>query len=449
MSSPPRVLWAEGLFLCPQHFQQQDLHHAAQLTRLARAVHLHPWGLSEVGLDEGGLEAGYLQLEHLRLTFQDGTRIEAPAVDPLPPARHLNDLHSHGLPVVLHAGLPSLSPTGGNLQEASSPATGPAPRYVTGRLEAQDLFTGAAPTEVATLLPALRILVDGEARDGLLSVPILRLLPSAGNRWRRDPDFIPPALELQASPAPERLLRRLLELCQWKAQRLSATHRERSSSILAFGIADVSSFWLLHTVNRAIPLLAHQLAHPQHHPESLYLLLVQMAAELLTFSSDREAASLPPYTHQDLTGLFTTLEALLRDLLDTVVSRKCRTIPFQQVRPSFLAAHLPEDLARTADLYLSISGEALTATVTESLPHKLKLGCPDDVERLLQAALPGIRLLPVPIPPAPLPVRIGNHYFALERHTPLYEHMAASGTLALHQPQSLPDLRFELFAIQS
>ena len=38
MSMPAKLLWGEGLFLRPQHFQQQDRYHEARLNQTACAL---------------------------------------------------------------------------------------------------------------------------------------------------------------------------------------------------------------------------------------------------------------------------------------------------------------------------------------------------------------------------------------------------------------------------
>ena len=45
MSDANRVLWSEGLFLRPQHFQQQDRASEALVKGALQAGQLHPWGL--------------------------------------------------------------------------------------------------------------------------------------------------------------------------------------------------------------------------------------------------------------------------------------------------------------------------------------------------------------------------------------------------------------------
>ena len=49
MSRMSKVLWGEGLFLRPQHFQRQDAYHEARLQAVAGALHPYAWGVREIG----------------------------------------------------------------------------------------------------------------------------------------------------------------------------------------------------------------------------------------------------------------------------------------------------------------------------------------------------------------------------------------------------------------
>ena len=84
MSIPSKVLWGEGLFLRPQHFQQQDQYHEARLRHTASALHPYLWGVGNLQWDFDALKAGKLRLEVLSLIFRDGEIVDAPASAPLP-----------------------------------------------------------------------------------------------------------------------------------------------------------------------------------------------------------------------------------------------------------------------------------------------------------------------------------------------------------------------------
>ena len=53
-----KVLWGEGLFLRPQHFQQQDAYHEWRLAETARALHPFAWGLRRLHVDTDALATG-------------------------------------------------------------------------------------------------------------------------------------------------------------------------------------------------------------------------------------------------------------------------------------------------------------------------------------------------------------------------------------------------------
>ena len=61
MIQSPKVLWGEGLFLRPQHFQQQDAYHEWRLTQASRALHPHAWGVRHLKLDADALQTGVLR----------------------------------------------------------------------------------------------------------------------------------------------------------------------------------------------------------------------------------------------------------------------------------------------------------------------------------------------------------------------------------------------------
>src|SRR5438874_2729988 len=80
-----RILWSEGTFLQPQHFQQHDRHLEAQLEQRTRVLRPHGYGFLEIALDESLLELGKLALRGARGVLPDGTPFDCPARDPLPP----------------------------------------------------------------------------------------------------------------------------------------------------------------------------------------------------------------------------------------------------------------------------------------------------------------------------------------------------------------------------
>jgi len=61
-----RIIWSEGTFLQPQHFQQHDRHLEAQIEQRTRALGPHSWGFLELAVDESLLELGKLAVRCAR-----------------------------------------------------------------------------------------------------------------------------------------------------------------------------------------------------------------------------------------------------------------------------------------------------------------------------------------------------------------------------------------------
>ncbi|WP_432719733.1 type VI secretion system baseplate subunit TssK [Jeongeupia wiesaeckerbachi] len=447
MLDAKRILWGEGMFLRPQHFQQQALHHANQLTHAVHSHHRHAWGLQGLELDDAALRGGQIRVDALSLLFRDGTAFRAPATEPLPRSRDLAEIPQLGVETTLYACLAHLMPYGGNT--VADAGTGNRPtRFRSQQLAAADLYTQALEADLSTLDLDVRLMVEEENRDGYDSIPIARLTKNATGQWQRIDDYLPPLLTVAAAAPVTRILRRLLDILVVKSQALAGAHRERAKNVMEYGTTDIASFWLLHTVNRNFARLNHLARCEPLHPEELYLALAEFCGELQTFSSIYSLGDLPPYRHDALSEVLPVLDAQIRELLETVISARYAVIPLNQPKPSFHIGRLESDrLIDNVDFYLSVQSDLPAAQVIESVPFKFKIGAPDDVEKILNSALRGVSLAHVGQTPSAIPVRVGNHYFALEPRGDIFQRMLQSRSVCIYVPQTLAELRLELIAV--
>src|SRR5215207_6858892 len=84
MSAHNRVVWSEGLFLQPQHFQQQDRYFERYVETRCEALVSHSWGFTDVQLERDFLKIGKIGLRRLAGVFPDGTPFRMPDDEPLP-----------------------------------------------------------------------------------------------------------------------------------------------------------------------------------------------------------------------------------------------------------------------------------------------------------------------------------------------------------------------------
>jgi type VI secretion system protein ImpJ len=84
MSAHNRVVWSEGLFLQPQHFQQQDRYLERYIESRCQALIPYSWGFTEIEIERDFLRIGKFGLRRAAGVFPDGTPVRMPDDDPLP-----------------------------------------------------------------------------------------------------------------------------------------------------------------------------------------------------------------------------------------------------------------------------------------------------------------------------------------------------------------------------
>lgn len=454
MIQSPKILWGEGLFLRPQHFQQQDAYHEWRLSQMSRLLHPYAWGVRHIKIDPDALQTGLLRVLELQVVFPDGELFNAPAEDELPPPVALDAIQaskgqgaSNGPELVFHLALAPVRGHGSNFATSREEAD-TAVRYYRSHVQAADAYTDAVTAEVTVLRKSAKLLSEAEPRAHLVTLPLLRIKRTATGGFEHDGRFIPPSLNVQASAALVLHLRRLLDVLQAKVDALYGLHREPSKNIIEFRSGDVASFWLLHTASAAFAGLSHLARHPGLHPERLFEKLLELAGALLTFSKTFTLADLPAYEHQNPGPAFVRLDHIVRELLETVISTRYFSVALSEQQPSFHLGRLDSDqITPSTQFYLGVSAAMSPAELVDVVPLRFKLGAPEDVDKLVLSAMPGVKLVHAPQVPAAIPVRPGCYYFTLEARGNLYERMLQAQALTVYAPSGLHELKLELIAV--
>lgn len=441
-----KILWGEGLFLRPQHFQQQDAHVESLSRRTLLSANPFAWGIRDLDLDVDSLKSGVLRFNRIDAIFSNGDFFIAPDYDQLPPPLALDTAVAEDGATEFFLALHHVNPHGGNSTESVA-GSGQA-RYLVVPRETHDLFTDSAEADIATLSKIGYLKSANEPRDQFLTLPITRIRRTSSNGFEVDSGFVPPSLSLRSAPTLYILLRRQIDALLAKVDALYGFHREPSKNIIEFRSGDIASFWLLHTASSACATLTHLFRNPDTSPERLFQELLRLAGGLMTFSKACSLNDLPVYDHSQPGPCFARLDLILRELLDTVISTRYFAIALNQPKPAFYAGRLDsEKINADTAFYLSVTAAHPQSEVIESIPLRLKVGAPDDVEKLVLSAMSGVRLTHAVQVPAAIPVRPGACYFAMDAHGPLYERMLKAQSIMIYAPESYRDLKIEMIAV--
>lgn len=447
MNLPSKIFWSEGLILGPQQFQQQDLYHEARLHRIAQSINAYLWGVRKVEWRLEDLANNSLRADAMSLIFQDGELYDAPAADPLPAPVDLSRLPAAEAVFTFYAALPILRPYGGNVPAPDGHHNGA--RYTPVDVDTADLFSEAVSADVAYLKKTVRLLSHLEPSDSYVSFPVIRVRRVVGGGFEIDPTFIAPSLSVGAADRVALMLDNLLGKLKTKIDTLYSLHRQPRTDVFEFHSGDMSSFWLLNALNTAGPALIEHATGKDQHPRHLFQVLRSLAGSLTTFSSRYALGDLPLYDHADPAPKFEKIDAIIRDLIDTLISTRYFTIPLTMngQRHHYRGALDSAKIDQSTEFFLAVNADMPAVEIIAVVPLRLKIGSPDDVANFIMVAMPGIALLHMPQVPVAIPVRPNTYYFSLSKKGPSYENMLKAQTISLYVPDGMKDIKLELLAL--
>ncbi|WFC15816.1 type VI secretion system baseplate subunit TssK [Aeromonas salmonicida] len=443
MSSRNRVIWREGLFIKPQHFQQQQRHSEYALHARLSALSDYFYGLQSLAINEDYLGFGRIALVGATGILPDGTVFNIPNDDVLPAPLEITDASVANQKVYL--ALP-LSVNGVNeVNQGGQVAT----RLQAHRHDVRDLHSeGGDVVSLEVGRVSLRLMLEREDRSAYASLAIARILdkrPDGG--LVLDPNFMPCSISVSAIPTLKRFLGESAGLVAERARSLSL----RIATPGQQGVADVAEFMMLQLLNRAQPQLSHLARLGTLHPERLHEALVQICGELMTFTDE---SRLPPefaaYRHDDQQVSFEPVMLALRQALSTVLSPRAVSIQLRKHQYGVMVAMVNEsELMQSADFVLAVRARMPQEQLRKQLLQQTKVASSDKIRELISLQLPGIPLLPLPVAPRQLPYHAGYSYFQLDRQSPAWQMLAVSNTLAFHIAGDFPELDMQLWAIRS
>src|SRR5215471_16505405 len=135
------VVWSEGMYLGPHHFQAQNRYFEDSIRFAASSLWFAPYGFTGWALDDEALRNGTLSVLHARGIFPDGLPFHMPESDELPPARNItNEISPIRDSVTVMLGIARRNPQGMNVADSESSVNGS--RYVAELQHVPDENTG-------------------------------------------------------------------------------------------------------------------------------------------------------------------------------------------------------------------------------------------------------------------------------------------------------------------
>ena len=442
------VVWSKGVFLSPQHLQAQDRFFEDSLRFNLEALSFRYWGYASLQIENASVVEGQLKIVEASGLFPDGLVFDTAAADEGPPSRSLDECFGEGMEAcVFFLAIPQGRPGAIHVGQQRG---GLSTRFYAELQMLRDENGGGLEKPIALARKNLRIVSEREVLEGLVVLPLTRVLRTEAGRYTLDHDFVSPMLNVRSSGRLLSVLRGLVETLVSRGGQIAGGRRQRNQSLADFSASDVASFWLLYTINSHLPVLHGLLVASQVHPELLYKHLLSLAGALTTFSRIIGPMDLSRYEHERQGACFLKLESQILQLLDTVIPSRFLALPLRQVRDSVYATDIERDeYLIGARVYLAITADVPTAELITRTPALVKACSATHLETLIRQALPGVPMTHVTLPPREIPVKLHYQYFSLDRSGAAWEAVQRARNFGVYVPDELRNPSMELILLSS
>ena len=444
MSHRSKVVWSEGLFLQPQHFQQHDRYLEHYIELRTASVRNFGWGFDRLKLDRDLLKLGKIGLSSAQGVFPDGTPFSMPDDDE-PPAPI--EIGENVRDEIIQLAVPIRRT---DAQEVDLNGTGDVlSRLDAQEIEVRDVTSGSAGTALMQVGGLkTRLLLGSDELGGYACIPMAHVQEAkVDQQVVLNESFIPTVSVTGAASVLDAFIKEFEGMLHQRgealANRVAATGRG--------GAAEIADFLMLQIVNRLEPLIHHFAeADTRCHPEDFYRLALMAAGEFATFSSaTKRPLNFPAYRHDDLRSSYEPVIAALRQALGAVMEQTATPIPLQQKKYGVSVGTVADrNLLSNSQFVLAVNADLPAEVIRTQFRSQSKIGPVERIRDLVNLQLPGIQLAPLPVAPRQIPYHSGYVYFQLDRNNELWEQLKSSGGVAFHIGGEFPGLQMEFWAIK-
>ena len=140
----------------------------------------------------------------------------------------------------------------------------------------------------------------------------------------------------------------------------------------------------------------------------------------------------------------------LRRALSAVLEATAMPIPLREARHGVRVGPITDrSILRASNFVLTVQADVQAKQLRRlGASSQVKIGAVEHIRELVNVALPGIAVRPLPVAPRQLPFYAGATYFELDRASPHWQQMQNSGGFAIHVSGDFPNLQLELWAIR-
>ncbi|HKB87491.1 MAG TPA: type VI secretion system baseplate subunit TssK [Ignavibacteriaceae bacterium] len=437
-----KVVWYEGMKLDPHHFQQADRFNQYNLNSKLALLNPGLWGIKSMQADPAALSGGSFAFVQCSGIMPDGFGFNMPENDPLPRSRNFEDLFeatAEKLDIFLALPLENISGNNCQLDGTSYPNS----RFNLQTIDMTDYNTGTNMRSVGIAKPNFQFKFGDEALEDFTSIKIGELARSSDGKYTMDTNYIPPSLSVSNSAALQDSVRKLLGALISKSKELRNQTAVQKPEL---SLTHVEILLMLQTINSFIPLLNYYYQSQNTHPENLYILLLNLAGQLSTFSNmGIRTSEFQSYDHRHLNEVFNQVISDINQMLNVqkTLERRDVVIPLRKQADTLYVGQLsPSQIS--SQFFLSVTGDIPEKKIITELPKNIKISAYEEIFAVHQAGIQGVTLEYTARPPVGVLVNEKAHYFKINKEGRFWEKITAKNNIAFFIASEFKTLQMEL-----
>jgi type VI secretion system protein ImpJ len=434
-----RVIWKEGLFLKPQHFQQNDRYHAYEIMTRTKELASNNWGFFNIEIDQSYLRSGKIVLNNAFGIMPDGTLFDVSGISLEVTIQDIGKSLFLALPMSSH-----------NNDEVHFEYQKSRLTRLVGKTISDVANVNADENGVTDLLVAqhnFKLLFEEEADNQYIKIKLANIGDvSESGIVKIDETYIPTYLHFSASKDLISKINELLSIITYRMEKL--IEKLSDSNVQA---AELGDYLMLQLLSKTKSRLAYYLSQDRVHPADIYLELVSFIAELMVFMKKEKVLELGyVYIHEEQGESFREIFEDLSQMLSMVLEQKSLALKIEKRKYGIHVSTLADkSIIQNSSFIFAIKGDLEDEKLKKVLLSNLKMGSIETIRDLVNYHLGGFKLKALSVAPRQIPYKVNFLYFKIELEEEDKEKLTRSGGFAFHLANEIPNIEYTLWAIRN
>ncbi|SFV51321.1 Uncharacterized protein ImpJ/VasE [hydrothermal vent metagenome] len=438
------VVWKEGLFIRPQHFQQNNFYMMSELMKRTRAMGSNQWGIFDMEIDQSSLSLSKILIKYIWGVMPDGTLFDISDTE-----YSLGiDIKNSDIGEDIYLALPLAIKNRDELsfEHQESRET----RYrAKSILDVPNINSGEdSSADIVFSELNFQLLRTKELKESHTVIKLVHIKDiNIDGEVLLDKTYIPTYLHLHKAKKISSELEEILSILRNRSEHIA--DKLRGDKLES---AELGDYLILQLINRTYSRLHYYTTQSQLHPADLFVELNAMVGELAVFmSKEKRVVDTLTYNHKEQNESFILLFEKVKELLGMVLEKNSIALKMEKGKFGLYRTILT-DKSMLLEYYfvLVISSKTVSEDkLKKTIINNFRISTVEGIRELVNLNLSGYKLSHLSIAPREIPHRVDSSYFKINLSRENIAELSKSGGFAFYlSEKEQSGLEFRLWAIK-